>query len=233
MDYTSTYFSKGIYDVHTTVDDTMTKLARYMFFIEIALYYGIPQEQAFENLQPRMGETFDPIQVYLTDTSGTDYDLKKDKTPMYHVLIDTRCPRFTKSLEDIKESYWYVDCYQCQDVDSNKAIIRLNVSIKKRIKLLMKSKYSEMYKADELQKVFNMKESLIKRYSHIDVNGDLQLSDSIHVLLKSKNMYEKLIEVYGIKDEKTKNIMKNNEFDSKFILEKEIIDGNNINNTEE
>jgi len=222
--------------IYTDITDPLlTKLAKYMFFIEISIYERNIIEQAFEDLQPRIGETFDPINVYIADTNSKDYDLQEnldndqdDQIFMYHVLVDTTNPRFKESLDTLKTAYSFVDCYQCQNSKSDKAIIRQKVVVKRRVVQLLESRYSEMYAEREYKTILNNVD-VTKRFTIWDKETKKDVLDkSLHVLMKSQELFDKMVNDLGLTDDDTREILSGNEFDTKYDLKKETINSKEL-----
>lgn len=210
-----------------------TKLFKYMFGIEISIYNSIHIEKAFERLEPYyLNEPWDRINVYLDDEATTDYDLSEQLNSeeplyMYHVKVDTRCSDFAQILDTLKTSPNYVDCYQCCDVDSHYAIIRFKVSVIRRISTLLDSKYSQLYKPEELTNI-KKKQDIVRRYAKINANNEVLFNEAMQVLTKDENAFNAICEKFNITDEKTKSIMKNNEYDSKYNLSLETINSRTL-----
>lgn len=212
---------------------TVTKTYKYMFGIELSLYNMTNVEKAFERLEPYyINELWDKINVYLDDKATTDYNLEEQlssdqPTYIYHIKVDTRVPEFASTLDIIKTSSNYVDCYQCKDADCHNAIIRLKVNVPRRIKHLLNSKYSMMYKKEELESI-KKNHYIINRYSKLDKNNEYKFNEPILVLTRDEEALNTICDKLGITDEKTISIMKENEYDSKFNLNNEIINSKEL-----
>lgn len=208
-----------------------TKLFKYMFGIELSLYYMSNIEKAFERLEPYyLNEVWDKLNVYLDDEATNDYSLEEQKDAeqpvyLYHIKVDTRVNDFHEILDILKTSSNYVDCYQCCNVDSHYAIVRFKVSIVNRVKLLLESKYSQMYKPEELKNI-KKNQYIASRYGK-DKNGERTFTEPIHVLAKDEEAFLELCEKYK-PDDKTMTVMRQNEYDSKINLSKEIINSNTL-----
>lgn len=210
-----------------------TKTYKYMFGIELTLYNLTNIEKAFERLEPfYLNEPWDRINVYLDDVATKDYNLEdqlNSETPlyMYHIKVDTRATDFEQIIHTLKSSPNYIDCYQCGSVDCNYAIIRFKVSITRRMELLLNSKYSQLYKPDEIKNI-KKNQYIVMRYGKQLPNGDKVFTEPFQVLTKDEEAFKILAEKYNITDDKTLSIMKNNEFDSKINLSNEIIDSRTL-----
>jgi hypothetical protein len=141
---------------------------------------------------------------------------------IYHIKVDTRNPNFEECLNVIKTSSNYIDCYQCSSVDCNYAIIRMRMSVVKRVKHLLNSEYSKMYNKTELDTV-KKNQYINARYTVINFEtNEKTFADSILVLQKDEKALQSLCDKLKIVDEKTIKIMKQNELDSKIKLENEM-----------
>lgn len=219
--------------IKITGDSVQTKTYKYMFGIELSLYNMSNIEKAFERLEPYyLNEPWDRINVYLDDSATSDYSLEEQKDSeqpfyIYHVKVDTRVVDFDQILDIIKTSTNYIDCYQCGDADCNYAIIRFKVSINRRIAQLLESKYSQMYKAEELQNI-KRNQYISTRYTKEIKNGERILSEPILVLSKDEIALNSICERLNITDDTTISIMKKNEYDSKINLSNEIINSKEL-----
>lgn len=202
-----------------------TKTMKYLFGIELSMYNKKEVESAFENLNPYyLNEPWDQINVYLDDEATTDYDLKEQinsesPTFIYHVKVDTTHPDFEKYISTLKSSVNFIDCYQCGDVDCKYAIIRFKVSVNKRVKTMLESKYSEMYRKEELDNIKKNKYIQLRYKDH----ETKDISEPIKILAKDEECFKYICEKLKLTDEKTIAIMKQNEYDSKLKIENEII----------
>jgi hypothetical protein len=220
-------------------NSNQTKTFKYLFGIELSIYNMSSIEKAFERLEPYyLNEPWDKLNVYLDDKATSDYNLEEQKDAeqpeyIYHIKVDTRVEGFAEILDMIKTSTNFIDCYQCGDIDCHSAIIRFKVSIIKRVKSFLNSKYSEMYKPEELTNI--KKNQYIKtRYTYQDkVSNERVFTEPILVLAKDELALNAICERLGLTDDKTISIMKQNEFDSKLNLDNEIIDSRLLCQTSE
>ena len=221
--------------IYTNIEDEkLTRLAKYMFFIEISIYYLTIDEEAVENLQPRLGESFAPINIFIQDTAKSDYnvreELEKASNPsnelpisfLYNILVDTRNPRHEESLAQLRTNSYFVDCYQCANADSNKAIIRMRVTVKDRMKHLLRGEYSKMYKENEFDALLRNR-ALHERYRVWTKEGKDEIHKSLQVLMKTQEALDALVERLGITDESIIDLMASRELDEMYNIEKESI----------
>ncbi len=220
--------------IYTDVESSdLTKTGQYLFFMELSFNHSKELNIAFENLQPRYGETFNKLNIFLHDKSAFEFNSIDDyEKYFYYILVDKRNPRFKESLDVIKNAIFFQDCYQCKDVESNFCIIRMNVISNVKVKRFINSEYSKIYPEEELLK-YVQNDCVLKRYlKTISVKnektgrmeGKAVFKKPLQVLLKNPYYYEKLVRDLNIEDESVKIQMLNNEFDSKINLNNEIID---------
>jgi Trp operon repressor len=205
-----------------------------MFFIEISIYYAVLDEQAVEDLQPRLGESFAPINVFIQDNGRTDYNVRdvlekatnqSNTEPvvfLYNILVDTRNPRYEESISQLRTKEGFVDCYQCGNVDSNKAILRMKVVVKDRMKHLLKGEYSKMYKENEFDALLRNR-ALHERYRVWTKEGKDEIHKSLQVLMKTQEALDALVERLGITDSSIIDLMASRELDEMYNVEKESI----------
>jgi hypothetical protein len=212
----------------------LTKFAKYMFYIEQGMYFPLALQEAFQKLEPTLSETFDSINVYVDDENSKDYSIKEELESdnpfyLYFIYCDTRNPRFKTQLNAIKKYDGFIDCYQYENKKSNKAIIRYKVFIKNRMHKMIDSKYSEMYQEQEYTSISNNKtiQSIYSHYSY--VNSTTIFDKSFHVLLRSDEYLEQLIDELKLTDTKTIEILSESEFDSKYSIDNETIKFKNKN----
>lgn len=212
----------------------LTKLAKYMFFIESGLYHPIAVQGAIQKLEPTLNETFDHINVYIQDENNKDYSIqeqltKEEPTFLYYITCNTLNPRFKAQLRILKNSDRFVDCYQYGDINSGMAVIRFKVFIKSRIVKLLESKYSEMYAVQEYQSI--MHSMCIQRvFSKFDyTTNQLEFDRCMHVLLRTEDHFNKIVDELGLTDDLTIEALRTNEFDGKYSIEKETLTFDKIN----
>lgn len=225
--------------IYTDIEDKrLTKTAKYLFFIDLAIYFSLDHEIIIEDLQPRSYEKFDPINVYIDDKHSKDYDISmelKEASPtyLYHVLVDTRNPRFKKCLEALRDEdnkcNYFMDCYQYKSYDSNKAVIRFRVPIKKQIPRLINSEYSKLFSNNNYESLKASYSSTSLRYKILDrdmLAEELEYKETkpYGVLTKSEWYYNNILDEFNIDpNSDTARDIKNKEFDSKFNIEKETL----------
>jgi len=211
-------------------DPTLTKTFKYMFGIELSLYTMTNIEKAFEKLNPYfLNEKWDKMNVYLDDVQTKDYSLEEQADSeqpvyIYHIKVDTRNSDFNNILDVIKTSSSYIDCYQCKDVDCNYAIIRYKVNVNRRIPHLLNSKYSLMYNKQEIESI-KSNQYIKTRYVKSEGTG---FATPILVLSRDDEAFNDICDRLGITDDETMSIMKQNEYDSKINLSKEIINSKEL-----
>lgn len=212
----------------------LTKLAKYMFFIEHCLYFPKNIFEAFQKLEKTTIEDFDPINVYIDDENSTDYSINEqlesdEPDYIYHIVVDTRNPRFAAQLNELKKSEKFVDCYQYKDTTSNKAVIRYKVSIKSRLEKLISSEYSKMFDEQEYGSLLLRNKPLVRMYTHYSFDNQRdELDSSLHVIMHTEEMLHRLIDQYNITSNETIAIMSSNEFASKYSIDKETLKFENI-----
>ena len=206
----------------------LTRFAKYLFFIEQGLYFPIEIQEAMQKLEPTLSETFNPINVYIDDENNKDYNINKElkkEEPyfLFFIACDTRNPRFKAQLEIVKNHKRFVDCYQYQDINSNIAVIRYKVSVKQRVIKLVGSNYSEMYQERERTSIVNSHSvKSIYTYWNPEVKAD-EFDDSIHILLRSSEMFDRIIDRFNLTDTDTIKHLEKQEFDSKYSIEEETL----------
>ncbi len=221
--------------INTDISSTkLTKISKYMFFIEMSLYFPLTVQEAFQKLEPNLKEDFNSLNVYIDDENVKDYsiheELKSDKPSfVYFIKCDTRNPRFKTQLEIIKNYSGFVDCYQYYNSQSDVAIIRCKISVKHRMMKLVDSKYSEMYSEQEYHSI-GKNSSIQNIYSRYNYSTNKQEFDrSFHVLLHSEELLNKLVSDLNLTDSKTIETLSNNEFDGKYSIMNETITFKNYN----
>jgi len=206
----------------------LTKFAKYIFFIEQALFFPFEIQEGIQKLEPTLSETFDPLNVYIDDENSKDYNInnefvQEEPNFIFFITCDTRNPRFKRQLEIIKEYKRFIDCYQYQDIYSNKAVIRIRVSIKQRVMKMLQSNYSEMYKEQERKVVVN-NPTIQAIYSKYNVKTkEDEFDDSIHILLRSNEMLDRIIDNLNLTDTDTIKALEEQEFSSKYSIEQETL----------
>lgn len=210
----------------------LTKVAKYMFFIEQSLYFPLPLQEAFQKLEPSLSETFNPVNVFVSDENSRDYNIDeqiKSGNPsfIYFITCDTRNPRFGKMLSEIKKFEGFIDCYQYDNINSDIAVIRYKVYIKDRMIKLLTSKYSEMYKRQEYSTIVNNKtiQAIYTRFNYDTKKPEFL--KPIHVLVHSEEGLQQIIDELNITDPEIIKIMTKNELDSKYSIEQETLTFNN------
>ena len=206
----------------------LTRFAKYLFFIEQGLYFPMEIQEAMQKLEPTLSETFNTVNVYIDDENIKDYDVteeakKEEPYFLYFITCDTRNPRFKRQLEVIKDHNRFVDCYQYQSKDSNVAVIRYKVTVKQRVIKLLESNYSEMYQERERNAIVNNRAvQSIYTYWNPDNKMD-EFDDSIHILLRSSEMFDRMIDRLGLTDTDTIKQLEKQEFDSKYSITEETL----------
>lgn len=206
----------------------LTKFAKYIFFIEQALYWPLAIQEAMQKLEPDLSETFNPLNVYIDDENVQDYSIQaeleqEEQNFIYFIKCDTRNPRFKYQLDILRNHGRFVDCYQYQDVDSNTAIIRFKVSVKQRVVKMVESNYSEMYQEQERKMVVNNK-TIQMFYADWNTTTETdEFDDSIHILLRSNEMLDRIIDKLDLRDTDTIEMLKTQEFDSIYSIEQETL----------
>ena len=56
----------------------LTRLSKYMFFIETCLYFPEKVFNAFQKLEKGIGEDINPINVYIDDENNKDYSIHEE-----------------------------------------------------------------------------------------------------------------------------------------------------------
>ena len=138
-------------------DGTLTRLTRYVFYIELEMYYNDSLREAFKMLQNFFFDkkaTWKNPNVFIGDKNRTDYSYHEvskdiDKDYVYHVLIDTSCPRFEKAIAMIRRSKFYLDDYIYKDLDSNKIVVRLRSICKSHINKCIRGEFSKIFEEKE------------------------------------------------------------------------------------
>ena len=206
----------------------LTRLAKYMFFIEMGMYFPLKIQDAFQKLEPTLSEDFNPVNIYIQDENVKDYSITEqlesdEPSYVYFILCDTRNPRFKTQLEIIRGFASFVDCYAFKSSISGLAVIRLKVFIKNRINKLFESKYSEMYAVQEYHSLTSSKsiQGLYQKFNYDTKENEFD--KSMHVLLRTEKYLDKMIDELGITDSRTIDILSNNEFDSKYSIEQETL----------
>lgn len=206
----------------------LTRLGKYMFFIEMGMYFPLRIQEAFQKLEPTLSEDFEPVNVYIQDSNNSDYSIEEqlnseEPSFIYFIRCSTSNPRFKAQLEVLKGYEGFIDCYAFKSRISDTAIIRCKVFIKNRIKKLVESKYSEMYAPREYQLITSNKtiQALYTKFNYKTNEPDFD--KSLHVLIRSERYLDDLIDSLGLTDSKTIEMLSNNEFDSKYSIEQETL----------
>jgi hypothetical protein len=206
----------------------LTKFAKYIFFIEQALFFPLPVQEAMQKLEPTLSETFKPMNVFIDDDNISDYNIKEEMDKnnpqfIFFITCDTRNPRFKYQLNVLRDHKRFVDCYQYQDIHSNTAVIRFKVTVKQRVIKMIESNYSEMYQAQERPAVVNNMtvQRLYSKYN--PKTKENEFDDAIHILLRSSEMFERLVNKFELTDTDTIEALKEQEFDSKYRIEQETL----------
>lgn len=228
---------------HTNIDvddKRLTKTAAYLFYVEISLYHESTVNKIFEELNPTQVELasnlFEPVNVYIADKARTDYDYTNTDCYLYHIRIDKRCPRFNEYFPLLKEKMLtYVDSYQCKDVDNNFVIVRAKVHSNKRMKHLLDSEYSKLYRevkinpdgSESINSWPLVKTSSIRAKYFYYKNNQYFAKKVTRVLTKDPDLYHELLERLDIdQDSDLGKQMLEREFESKLDLNKEITNSN-------
>lgn len=206
----------------------LTKFAKYMFFIEMGMYFPLTIQEAFQKLEPGLDETFKPLNVYIQDDNRKDYSileqLESDNPSfIYHITCATNNPRFRAQLAIIQTYPNFVDCYQYENSTSNTAVIRCRLFVKSRMKKLVESKYSEMYAPQEYNSILN-NASIAAIYAKFNYETkENEFNRAFHVLLRTDKFFNEMVDQLGLTDSKTIEALRTNEFDSKYSIEKETL----------
>jgi len=206
----------------------LTKFAKYIFFIEQSLYFPLAIQEAVQKLEPNLAETFKPLNVYVDDENIKDYSInaeveQEEPNFIFFITCDTRNPRFKYQLDVLRDHKRFIDCYQYQDINSNIAVIRFKVTIKQRVIKMIESNYSEMYQEQERKSIVN-NSTVQAIYTAWNPETKLdEFDDSIHILLRSDEMLNRLIDKFNITDSSTIDVMARQEFDSKYYVEQETL----------
>ena len=98
---------------------------------------------------------------------------------------------------------------------------------------MIESKYSEMYQEQEYRSISNNKtiQTIYSHYSY--VNSATIFDKSFHVLLRSDEYLEQLIDELKLTDTETIKILSESEFDSKYSIDNETIKFKNKMNKNE
>lgn len=214
--------------------NNLTKIAKYMFFMEQCLYMPNYVINAFQKLERQLSEKIKSLNVFVDDNSRSDYSLQEQldsDSPeyLYYVIADTTNPRFSKQLAELKKSEHFVDCYQHKNIDSNKAVIRFKVCVKSRFEKLLKSEYSKMFTEEEQSSILKNK-PLLRMYTHYNFENERdELDSTLHVLMHTEEGLQRLVDKFTIDDPDTIAIMADHEYDDKFDIDKEILNFNTYN----
>ena len=201
-------------------DKSLTNITKYLFYIELENSYNESMKKSFRLLQnfDLKNNEFDNPNVYLGDVNYPENSYNaikgdKERSYIYHVLIDTRCPNFERAMVRIRESVFYINEYVYGDMDSNKIVVLLNSTSKKRVELCVEGRFDELFKEKEYY-------PLVKRPHILLTYFDISLNELKYYFTKESKVLvgltkleiplceaDRLIKEFNIDDEQTKRFL--------------------------
>ena len=134
-------------------DKSLTNITKYLFYIELENSYNESLKKAFRQLQnfDLVNNEYDNPNVYLGDVNHPENSYNaikndKDKSYIYHVVLDTRCPNFEKAITRIRESVFYINEYIYKDLETDKVVVLITSISKKRIELCVEGMFEQLFK---------------------------------------------------------------------------------------
>lgn len=201
-------------------DKNITNLAKYLFYIELEMYYDLHLKKgmyALQNLNPHKYKYENP-NIFIGDSNRADYNYETsrdgDEPYLYHVLVDTNCEFFEKAMNNIRKSSFYKDEYIYKDLSTGKIVVRIYAFSKERINKCVRGDYSDLFKESNYKALknpnifytyfninFNTKRVTFKKESAILVGAVKNKRESTEA--------DRLIESLGIDDDDIKTLLYN------------------------
>ena len=207
-----------------------TRLALYMFFPELHVYYDSVVSNAYKLLFTDRDSGLEPTQVYMDDEATKDYDYKTADRFMYHVVVDKSNPHLMSCLSVIEQCPFYIDHYIT--ASTKYCVIRTKAIRTKSIRHMLNSEYSMMWADAELDSLLDNK-AIMDLYNVDAVVGNngispakmlgikhKGMSNAIHVLYESDEMKKMIAIELGLDNKMLGEfIEKHIELDSKYEAE--------------
>lgn len=163
---------KQLYPMFDVSSDEMTNIGKYVFFIELHMYYDQELIGGILMLSPSFKGAGDEINVFLGDVDREDYDVKKiqkDKSLQYeyHLLIDTNVTYFEKGMKRVRKSPFYVGEYIYKDISTDKIVVIIKSMCRKHIDLCIEGKFSEIFSENNYE-ALTCRLSIVTNYFDLD-----------------------------------------------------------------
>lgn len=200
------------------------RLRKYIYNICKVVYYDTQFQIALSKLEPRgkNEKHLDQIQVYLSDNSNPFYNID---SCIFHIVVDTRCPRFRESMLVLEQCQYYVGRYQLGHLKSNKCVLLMRHPVPRQWKAFIQSHYSKIYRnADNTIFFINNDENVRSYFREIDKStGRIQMSKEWHCMMKTDSYFNEHILplTSGLSDQEIREIKENNEYDDVIDLKQE------------
>lgn len=167
---------KLIKPVYNITDEELTNLTKYCFYIELEIFGDESLIQGFRMLQKFDDNVgYDSPNVFIDDVDHEDYDLKDiefniNKPYLYHVLIDTNCPNYTKAMNKIRKSWLFKGEYIYQDISTEKVVILIHACSKKRIEQCRMLDFAGLF-PERNSEILTSREALAVTYFEVDTHN--------------------------------------------------------------
>ena len=163
---------KQLYKMFDISSDEMTNIGKYVFFIELHLYYDQDLIGGILGLSPSYKGAGDEINVFLGDVNRDDYDVKKIQKDSslqyeYHLLIDTNVTYFEKAMKKIRKSPFYIGEYIYKDISTEKIVLIIRSMCRKHIDLCIAGKFSEIFSENNYE-TLTSRLSIVTNYFDLD-----------------------------------------------------------------
>ncbi len=196
----------------------MTRTSRYLFYVELELYYDEFLKRAIRNLQTNTKiENYEAPNAYLDDDNN-NYDFERAFTGngesyIYHIKIDARHDNFEESIKLIRRSPFYISDY-VHSIDPAVTVVQLKTICRDRINKFLQNRYSELYQEREYEALTHNPFILLSYFDANSRHKMYEFTDSSAVLLglaidfAGESEAERIIKDLNIDDEDTKKVIR-------------------------
>lgn len=211
--------SKGqLYKAYDIDSGEMTNIGKYVFFIELYLYYDENLVNALLRLSPAPFDNSEEINVYLGDVSRTDYNVKevqKDSSLNYeyHLLIDVNSKHFERGMKEVRQSPFYIGEYIYKDISTDKIVVLIRSMCRRHIDLCIQGKFSEIFSENNYE-ILTSRLRLVTMYFDLDFrdkkyyfNDVSAVLCGVKILPAPENKASELIARLGIDCQKTIDVL--------------------------
>lgn len=184
---------KQLYPMFDISNEEMTNIGKYVFFVELHMYYDQELIEGVLMLSPSYKGAGEEINVFLGDVDRDDYDVKKiqkDKSLQYeyHLLIDTNVTYFEKGMKRLRKSPFYIGEYIYKDVSTDKIVVIIRSMCRKHIDLCIAGKFSEIFSENDYE-ALTCRLSIVTNYFELDFkNKTYHFTDESAVLCGLKKV---------------------------------------------